>query len=299
MMFFSQIDPGGAVTWTVEDTSFHRAEKIIYDRDSLYVLGSREEYRFIFNGGTIDTTCRFYYGLFDLNGNKRWDRSFTGALAYDMCVTDQSVMVIGGLLLDDLELDGFSIGRNNDSSSICPIYQDIFYLESGKSGGVEKLQSISGSLEDIPTSIWLADDGDLLLTGTFESALLRIGQSEDYNDSELTTFQHVSGIYYDRRIYSFLARQDYISGSTGMDDHDIDPFLIYPNPSTGLITVDPRSVRGIVRIEVHDMTGKMILKRQSVQTPIHLNLSDQPQGIYVISVTEKNRRVRKPVLIIR
>lgn len=299
VLFFSKTDPGGSITWAVEDTAFHRAEKIVCDHDSLYVLGSREEYRTIFNGGTIDTTSRFYYGLFDVNSNKLWDRSFTGALAYDMYVADHTLLVTGGLLLDDLELDGFHITRNSDSSSICPIYQDIFYLESTKSGDVENLESISGSLEDVPTGIWLADNGDLLYTGMFESAMLPVGQNEVYNDSELYIFQHVSGIYYDRRIYSFLARHEAYSGPTGLDDDPFDPYRVFPNPSTGLITVDPGSGREVIRVQVYDVGGRIIYESDSGQAPLHLDLSDQPEGMYVVSIIEKKRVVRKPVLIIR
>jgi len=299
VMFFCKTAPGGSITWEVQDTAFHRAEKIVYDHDSLYVLGSREEYRSIFNGGTIDTTSRCYYGSFDVNGNILWERSFTGALAYDMYVDDRTLLVTGGLLLDDLELEGFHISRNSDSSSICPIYQDIFYLETNKSGHIENLVGISGSLEDIPTGIWLADNGDLLYTGTFESAMLPVGQSEVYNDSELNIFQHVSGIYYDRRIYSFLARHQAYSGPTGTDGHTMDPFRVFPNPSSGLITVDPGSVTSVDRIQVFDTNGRIIYETAPCQTPVPVNLSDQPQGLYILSITAKNRVVRKTVLIIR
>ena len=53
IMYFGKVDPDGEIIWTVEDTAFHWAENIIYDQDSLIVLGNREEYRSIFNGGSI------------------------------------------------------------------------------------------------------------------------------------------------------------------------------------------------------------------------------------------------------
>jgi hypothetical protein len=299
VMFFSKTDPAGTLSWTVEDTAFHRAEKIGYDQGSLYVLGSREEWRFIFNGGTIDTTSRCYYGSFDLSGTLLWDRSFTGALAYDLFVGEQTILLTGGLLTDQLELGEFQITRNSDSSSICPIYQDIFYLESSKSGTLKNLESISGSLEDIPTGIWLADNGDLLFSGTFESASLPVVQSEVYNNSELTVFQHVSGIYYDRRIYSFMARHFAYAGPSGMDDRAQDPILVYPNPSDGVFTINSLNIQDAVRIQVHDMRGRPVYLGDSFQTPFQVDLRDQPEGMYILSFTGKKGSVRKSRLIIK
>jgi hypothetical protein len=299
VMFLSKTDPAGTLTWTVEDTAFHRAEKIGYNQGSLYVLGSREEWRYIFNGGTLDTTSRCYYGSFDLSGTLLWDRSITGALAYDLFVSDESILLTGGLLLDQLELGDYQITRNSDSSSICPIYQDIFYLESTRSGTLKNLESISGSLEDIPTGIWLADNGDLLYTGTFESASLPVVQSEVYNNSKLHVFQHVSGIYYDRRIYSFLARHVAYAGPSGTEDRAQDPILLYPNPSDGLFTINSPNTRDAVRIRVFDMSGRIVYMGDAFQTPYQVDLRDQPEGMYILSFTGMKGSVRKSKLIIK
>ena len=63
----------------------------------------------------------------------------------------ERILVSGGLYLDHLELDGTWIHRNSDSSSICPIYQDIFFFESDHAGNINRVSSIPGSLEDEPS----------------------------------------------------------------------------------------------------------------------------------------------------
>ena len=50
------------------------------------------------------------------------------------------------------------------------------------------MKSISGSLEDIATGVWLSDNGDLLYTGTFESYKLSVEEYDVINASELTIF---------------------------------------------------------------------------------------------------------------
>ena len=299
IMYICKADYEGEIIWSVEDTAFHWAEKIIYNQDSLVVLGNREEYRFIFNGGTIDTTSSFYYGVFDVDANKLWGNEVIGALAYDAYAKNNSIVIIGGVLLDRLDLGGFQIQRNSDSSSICPIYQDIFYFESDKSGHVQRVESISGSLEDIATGIWMSDSGDLLYTGTFESYLLSIEANDVINASELTIFNHVSGTYYDRRPYSFLARISGFSSPVGFNNFEEERFRIYPNPSSGMIHIKWSPGPKDVLIKVHDITGKRVYEKASGDQTIQIDLSDHRQGMYVISFVEKNRVVNRPVLIIK
>ncbi|MEN8158061.1 MAG: T9SS type A sorting domain-containing protein, partial [Bacteroidota bacterium] len=299
VMYLCKADPAGTITWEVEDTAFHRAERIICSRDTLFVAGSKEVYRMIFNGGTIDTTSRFCYGAYSLQGEKQWDRSFSGALAYDMYVDNRNIFVMGGLLSDELHLDDFHITRNSDSSSICPIYQDIFMVAADRSGSIDWVESISGSLEDIPTGVWLAGNGDLVYTGIYESARLQVLQHEITNYSELSVFQHVSGTYYDRRIFSFLARHEGFVGPQGIGDDTLEPVRIYPNPSPGWITVDPGPGTGPYHVAVYDLNGRVVDTDQMTEVPFRLDLSDRSPGIYFILVTFEERVIRKPLLIIR
>jgi len=299
IMYFCKTDPAGKILWEVEDTAFCWTERIIINHDSLIVLGNKEEYRMIFNGGTIDTTSSFGYGIFDLDGTRLWDKKVTGALAYDAYAKDSRILVIGGLLLDELELDDFKIQRNSDSSSICPIYQDIFYLESDKSGDINKVESISGSLEDIPTGIWLSNKGDLIYSGKFESGLLSVEQTDVINYSQLTVFQHVSGIYYDRRPFSFLAKHAGPSDTSGIPGRGADNISVYPNPSGGMLSMDIGSLSGTARIRVHDLNGKVWHETYSDEKTTVLDLSDCPGGFYVLTLMIGDNLYKKPVLIIK
>ncbi|MCK4747155.1 MAG: T9SS type A sorting domain-containing protein, partial [Bacteroidales bacterium] len=177
--------------------------------------------------------------------------------------------------------------------------QDIFYFESDKSGHIERVESISGSLEDIATGIWLSGNGDLLYTGTFESYKLSIEANEVINASELTIFNHVSGTYYDRRPYSFLARRSGYTGPGGINKYEDERFRVYPNPSSGLIHIEMSPGSGDVLVKVHDINGKRVYEKASGDETIRIDLSDQPQGMYVVSFVEKNRVVNMPVLIIK
>lgn len=287
VMYLARIGQDGKTGWVIEDTALHRAERIIQNNDSLIVAGSREEYRFIFNGGTIDTTSAFYYGAYDLEGNNLWGHKHVGALAYDAYARGGSIIVIGGLLLDHLELGAFQLHRNADSSSICPIYQDIFYLELDKTGNLRKAESISGSLEDIPTGVWLAGNGDLYYSGIFESYSMTVEGEKIINKAELSVFQHVSGTYYDRSIFTFLARRPGFGGTGGAGDPLPLLFRLYPNPAQEQVRLELNGSPGKVDIMLFDMHGRRVGALQTFSEKPLLDLSGLSPGMYMISVVSE------------
>lgn len=298
IMYFCKSDSDGEIIWTVEDTAFYMGEKILYNNNSLYVLGNREEYRVIFNGGTIDTTSTFFFGRFDTDGNRLMGRKVTGALAYGLYADENRILVAGGLFLDHLELDGTWLHRNRDSSSICPIYQDIFFFEADGSGQIGRVYSISGSLEDVPTSIWLSGQGDLYYTGKFESASLRVENNTLSNHSELSTFNHVSGTYYDRRLYSFLAQRKGFANPLNIPVPHGTTFSIYPNPSSGMVQIQRNKLSGKARLRVYDLTGHLLSEHIVEGGLVNLDLSGLGEGMFIVSLREAGRVATSSLLII-
>jgi len=299
IMYFCKIGTDGKIAWVVEDTALYEGTNIIFQNDSLFVLGNREEYRAIFNGGTVDTTSSFFYGIIDSDGNRHLGRKVTGAMAYGLYVDSDRILVTGGLYLDHLELDGTWVHRNSDSSSICPIYQDIFFFESDLSGNIGRVSSIRGSLEDVPSGIWLSERGDLFYAGKYESASLQVEGEEIYNLSELSTFMHVSGTYYDRRQYSFLARREGFVQVTGLDPPVNEGFRIYPNPSSGMIHIERRDANGKAVIQVYDMTGRLLAGEFMEGKQTSLDLGELEEGYVILSLREGERVTNRPLLIVK
>jgi hypothetical protein len=298
MMYFCKTDSEGKIEWTIEDTALYMGQKVLFNNGALYVLGNREEYRYIFNGGTIDTTSSFFFGHFDTDGNRLMGRKITGAMAYGLYADDNRILVAGGLYLDHLELDGTWLHRNSDSSSICPIYQDIFFFEADQSGQIWRVFSISGSLEDAPTNIWLSSQGDLYYTGKFESASLEVEENTIHNLSELSTFNHVSGTYYDRRQYSFLARRAEFTNPGQVQPPSREPLNIYPNPSSGLVQIQRQNLGGTALIRIYDLRGHLLSEYSLEGELLNLDLSDLGEGMFIVLLKEEGRMTTGPLLII-
>ncbi|MDF1572750.1 MAG: T9SS type A sorting domain-containing protein, partial [Bacteroidales bacterium] len=298
VMYLCRIGSDGKTDWVIEDTALYQADRILRNNDSLFVAGSREEYRIIFNGGTIDTTSAFYYGAYDLVGNNLWGHKHVGALAYDAFAQGGSFIVVGGLLLDHLDLGAFQLHhldlgafqlhRNADSSSVCPIYQDIFYLETDKSGNLRQAKSISGSLEDISTGVWLSGNGDLYYSGIFESYSMTVEGNDIINNAELSVFQHVSGTYYDRSIFTFVARSAVFGSPGGTSGPLPMHFGLYPNPAQEQVRIELDGTPGEPGVRLFDMHGRSVDALQTFSDKPVLDLSGLSPGMYIISVTAGN-----------
>lgn len=304
-LYIRKTGPAGDIIWEYQDTAFYQSKKLLYKKDSLFVLGNREEYRTIFNGGTIDTTSKIFYGMLDLQGNKLWGESITGALAHDACYGNGNLFVAAGLLKDEIQLSSFTLVRNSDSSSICPIYHDIFYLEFSKSGDIEYVKNFPGSLEDIPTSIWYSDEGDLLFSGTFESYELNILGQRIVNTSELTRFDHVSGTYWNRAIFSFYARDKQYGDPNSNRPVPENAFMIYPNPSDGMLWLDSAGAAGGLagkyQLEVCDIHGRVQHREQVYveQAPHPVNLTSLPPGVYMVTLSSRAGKVSNSMAVIQ
>jgi hypothetical protein len=65
---------------------------------------------------------------------------------------------------------------------------------------------------------------------------------------------------------------------------------IYPNPSSDYIQYElPKEFHSTeTRIEVYDISGRMIKQSSSAQNSGTLNLTEAGKGLYIISFTNKN-----------
>jgi hypothetical protein len=82
--------------------------------------------------------------------------------------------------------------------------------------------------------------------------------------------------------------QDFVDG---IQDPSQNGFAIYPNPSTGLITVTSQLVEnagnGTVNFELCDLTGKVIYSKQLTQNLTTMDLSGIMKGVYVARLVSR------------
>jgi hypothetical protein len=69
--------------------------------------------------------------------------------------------------------------------------------------------------------------------------------------------------------------------------------LIYPNPSTGIYTID---LNEDAQVEVYDMLGKVVYKREAQEGKSTIDISNYQAGIYLLHVKSENGSVTKKII---
>lgn len=88
----------------------------------------------------------------------------------------------------------------------------------------------------------------------------------------------------------------------GVDSFHVDPapvsvaglqnnnnVLVFPNPASGLVKVEMQGTTGNLELSVTDMTGKIVMSKDQKNGDM-LNVQNLSNGIYLLSITDKNRK---------
>jgi hypothetical protein len=88
-------------------------------------------------------------------------------------------------------------------------------------------------------------------------------------------------------------------GTTGIATNNANTFLVYPNPTTGLLTIIPGESAGKVDdLTVMDITGKTVYSNiVSAGQQYSIDLSAFPGGYYFVQVTSEIGTLTKKVIL--
>ena len=81
--------------------------------------------------------------------------------------------------------------------------------------------------------------------------------------------------------------------STGLDEQNQNQLKIYPNPSSGIYTIDLKEINGI-EIRVFDINSKLILEQTSQN---QIDLSKFSRGEYFVEISRNNNLIQREKLI--
>ncbi|MBI2966994.1 MAG: T9SS type A sorting domain-containing protein [Bacteroidetes bacterium] len=79
-----------------------------------------------------------------------------------------------------------------------------------------------------------------------------------------------------------------------------DPFEVLPNPSSGVVFIIKNgNYPSGNKIALFNLTGKKIIETPMTSTPVVLNLTDEPGGIYYLRLEDENGTKMKKILLIK
>ncbi len=242
--------------------------KEVIQTDNTIELYRTDEYHPVFKG-TYLAACTFYSTIF------REDATIPYYDTLDVEIAQFLQTKASSIVMDDLELWNIGIF---DPTPLSGYYYDI--------QGTEYL--FTDTSIDATSYLWDFGDGTTSTlqnpTHTFsENGIHQIRQIA-YNDcGSDTSYQNIDVI-------------------TSIDIES-NIFRIFPNPSTGLFTIEGNDIQNI---EIIDMTGKIICKQiakseaknQTLTQQSHfVDLSNKPKGIYFLKIETTKGSFMKKVIV--
>ncbi len=214
------------------------------------------------------TTQQIFLAKYDAVGNMIWAKGSQSSFiseGLDVAVAaDGSVYVTGYFYCDTLRFD--SITLVNSSSGI---NADIFIVKYSNTGNVLWAKSAGGAIDDIATSIAVASDGSVFVTGCFRSSTLT------FNNGTNLVKVGVSNI--------FLAKYDYsgnlLWAKKGSGDCGSQTFLSISNQySLALDASDNIYIAGCFFSPTFDFDGTLISNAFSNNTSDNYMAKYDSQG---------------------
>lgn len=200
--------------------------------------------------------------------------------------------------------------KNYYTSFSSSAYSNILISSRQKSSGTGprdfKLQykiGAAGTWTDVPGGAVVCAN-DAFISGTLTNLELPSAcdnQTEVFLRWVMTSNMSVGGVNPVASAGTSRIDNIFILGTaipTGINTKDFNENIsIFPNPSNGNVTLT-NSTESFVSIEIFDILGNSVLKTQSTEKNINLNLENANKGVYFVQMTNKsgNKTVKKLVI---
>lgn len=272
------------------------------NNNDVYVIGLSEN---DYGGGPEGDYILIKY---DPDGNEIWTRRYDGGYGGDWPVD----MVIDSI--NNVFITGWSISELETKSTATIKYDSL-----GNEKWIKRYNGIGNYFND-PSSIAIGKNGELIIATRvadteWTNDWLIIGYSESSGDSLWSVQYDGSGNSVDIDTPSKIVVDQqngfYVTGFTEETGNDWDittiryqilptsvedfkntnQIAVYPNPSTGIITISGNKPADIRAIEIYNIIGEKITAVSNINRQISpvIDISDNPKGIYLIMIRIGNQ----------
>jgi hypothetical protein len=84
---------------------------------------------------------------------------------------------------------------------------------------------------------------------------------------------------------------------SGIDDLTEQNFIIYPNPSDGMIYVDCSILRAKAVIEVMDVSGRIVKRINNANGTATVDMTGMPASIYLVKVSDGSKSIVRKIVL--
>ena len=154
-----------------------------------------------------------------------------------------------------------------------------------------------GSFVDLPISAYAGDTVCFSISMESDSKIgsLVVKKSDGPNEVVPFLVENNTGHY-----YCFVMPDSSVSvqvtfvANTGVDEKDIIPVSIYPNPTKDKITIETENVQ---HISISNMMGQLVYEGLAESDNFEYDFSGQEAGVYLIRIETSNGTISKRIIV--
>ena len=309
-----KLDASGNVLWSksLGGTTIDEAHSIRQTPDGGYIVAGNSSS----NNGDVGANygiADFWIVKLDASGTLQWEKNLGGSAydqAYSIITTSD-----GGYLAT-----GYSASNDNDVSGNHG-EGDIWTVKLDNTGTIQWQKSLGGSLQDSANDVQQTTDGGYIIIGDSESTDGDITNNQGGNDVWILKLTPAGSLEWQKNLggsgqdfgssirqtpddgFIIAANSDSSDGDVsnnlgasdfwavklnpilGVAENDSPHFLICPNPSNGLITIQLKQV--FESITVTNILGKVVYKDTNIAAQNYTLDLQHTKGIHLIKITSK------------
>src|SRR5258706_609156 len=277
-IFIIKYDSSGNTLWAkkVGGTNYDWAHCIAVESNGKFHLAGEFWSASVIFGSTTLTNANWgtpdiFVAKFDSSGNALWAKAVGGSFddvanGIDLDSSGNSYLT-GYFEETSMAFDTITITGSGNS--------EIFVAKYNSQGNALWAKSIGGNMIDAGTSITSDINGNSYVTGIFQSDSISFGSTTLTNTGSVDIF---------------IAK---IASSVGIEEHSAnDNVVIYPNPVTDNLTIEiPAHSFEKKYLFIYNPLGEKIYKQKIISEKIEINLRQQLNGIYLITVERSGEKI--------
>ncbi|MCH2046759.1 MAG: T9SS type A sorting domain-containing protein [Saprospiraceae bacterium] len=290
-VFVQKLDPNGNFVWAksfggsadafdVFRLSEYGQKIAIDSENNIYLAGEFEDTVDFDPGANTQNMISYsssyedaYVLKIDSNGNYLWAHQFGGVVGAHCGGIDTDVndfVYVAGSYGGTVDFDPTANIDNQSSNGSA----DIFVLKLDKNGNYLWSESFGATSFDLATGLAVDNSGKVLITGTYSNTITFNTSS----GSITITAQGFNDAY-------VIKMQDMPLSNPSIETKDqLNAISIYPNPTTGQLTLDVGKNYQDLSIAVYSTTGQLI-QHQNTNNQKLVNLSlEGNTGIYFVKI---------------
>ena len=279
-IFVVKYNPNGNVIWakSAGGTSWVLSWGISTDASgNIIITGNYYSPTLSFDSLTLSNIGEndIFVVKYDSNGNVLWAKSAGGTLGEEgySVSTDANgnIVVTGSFSSPTLSFDSLTLSNIGEN--------DIFVVKYDSNGNVLWAKSAGGTLGDEGYSVSTDANGNIIMTGFYNSPTILFG-STTLTNSGLRDF--------------FVVKLSYVSTLGIVFNHIINTVKVYPNPSSTQVVIDNGnySSMGSYTAKIVNALGQQVFQSVINQQQFVIDANTMGgAGVYTLYITDGNNKI--------